>query len=67
MKANVMCRRGRERGRVDAIMVLLIAALALSVGAFLAGWLPYPFAILVFSCFIVARAMILRKGQRRDR
>lgn len=67
MTARLRRRRGREGGRVDAIMMLLIAALAATLGAYFAGWLPYPFGVLVFSCFIAARALSLRKGPHRHR
>ena len=67
MKAGHRRRHGQLSGRVDPVLAILIAALAASVAAFLAGWLPYPFGVLVFGFFIAARAMSLRRAKRSER
>ncbi len=41
----------------DPILLILLGILALSLSAFLAGVLPYPFGLLVLSVFIVARIL----------
>jgi hypothetical protein len=58
----VPCRRLRRRlsamNRLkDPILLVLLALLGLTVGAFFLGVLPYPFGILILLVFIVARVL----------
>lgn len=41
----------------DPLLLLLLAMLAISLLAFTAGALPYPFGLLVLSAFILARIL----------
>lgn len=41
----------------DPLLLLLMTILAISLLAFTAGLLPYPFGLLVLSAFIVARIL----------
>ena len=41
----------------DPVLLILLGTLALSLLAFLAGVLPYPFGMLILSVFIVARIL----------
>jgi hypothetical protein len=41
----------------DPILLVLLALLGLTVGAFFLGALPYPFGILILLVFIVARVL----------
>ena len=44
----------------DPVLLGLVALLALTIGLFLAGMLPYPFGILVLLLLIVARLLSRR-------
>lgn len=44
----------------DPVLLGLVALLVLTVAAFLAGVLPYPFGILILLVFIVARLLSRR-------
>ena len=49
------------------MLLVLAGLLALSLAAFLAGWLPYPLGWLVLSLLIGARATQLnRPGRHRE-
>lgn len=39
----------------DPLLLLLLTILAISLLAFMAGVLPYPFGLLILSAFILAR------------
>lgn len=41
----------------DPLLLLLLTILAISLLAFMAGLLPYPFGLLVLSAFIAARIL----------
>jgi hypothetical protein len=41
----------------DPLLLILLALLAISVVAFLAGALPYPFGLLVLTILIMARIL----------
>ena len=45
---------------MDRTLLFLIALLLASLGAFLAGVLPYPFGFIILVVFIVARILYLR-------
>ncbi|MCB1750650.1 MAG: hypothetical protein KDI74_02935 [Gammaproteobacteria bacterium] len=48
----------------DPLLLLLLTILAISLLAFMAGLLPYPFGLLVLSAFIVARILRISSGLR---
>ena len=45
---------------MDRTLLLLIAMLLATLGAFLAGVFPYPFGFIILVVFIVARILYLR-------
>ena len=53
--------------RLDPVLVLLVALLAATGLAFVAGWFPYPFGALVLVLFLVARVLHLRARRSRER
>ena len=51
--------------RVDSILIGLGGLLALTLVAFIVGWIPYPFGWIVLSLLIAARAMHRREKANR--
>ena len=45
---------------MDTVLVLLVIALLLTLGAFFLGLTPYPFGWMVLSIFVAARVLQLR-------
>ena len=57
--------RGRAPGgsrRSDAVLVVLVVLLALTLGAYAAGWTAYPFGVIVLLALIA-----MRVSRRRGR
>ena len=57
--------RGRESGgscRSDAVLVVLVVLLVLTLGAYAAGWTAYPFGVIVLLALI---AMRVSRSRRR--
>ena len=51
----------------DLVLVLLVVLLLLTLGAFLGGWLGYPYGILVLSFLIAGRVIQQRRGSSSAR
>ena len=46
----------------DPVLIVLVALFAATLVAFVLGWQPYPFGVLVLGLFIVARLLQRRTG-----
>ncbi len=52
---------------MDTVLTVLIALLLASLLAFFAGFIPYPYGLIVLAVFIVARMLFLRHRPGRGR
>ena len=48
---------------MDPLLLLLCALLFISLTAFFAGWIPYPFGWMVLSIFLLARLLHLSQNK----
>ena len=47
-------------GRIDTVLLVLLALLLASIAAFMLGIIPYPFGLFILAVFIAARLFYLK-------
>ncbi|MGD9095885.1 MAG: hypothetical protein PVJ58_08250 [Chromatiales bacterium] len=52
--------------RIDKPLLLLALLLALVLAAYLSGWIPWPFGILIILILLVARVSYLQSRKLRN-